>query len=301
MTLPAAEVAVIGGSGFYQMEGLTDVEEVRLETPFGPPSDAFVIGTLAGRRVAFLPRHGVGHRLLPAEVPVRANVWALKALGVHHVISVSAVGSLREELAPTHFVVPDQIIDRTRGRAGTFFGAGLVAHIPFADPFCPHLSETLVEAGRRAGATIHRGGTYVVMEGPAFSTRAESHLYRSWGAALIGMTALPEAKLAREAEICYAQLAAITDYDVWHDAHEDVTADLILANLRANVETAKRIVRLAVEGLAPCGDACANALATALVTPFELVPEETKERLRPIIARYLPESQAAGASGGERG
>ena len=305
MATPTADVAVIGGSGFYEMEGLTEVEEVRLDTPFGPPSDALVIGTLAGRRVAFLPRHGTGHRLLPTEIPVRANVWALKALGVHHIISVSAVGSLREELAPTHFVVPDQIIDRTRGRAATFFGEGLVAHIPFADPFCPHLSQLLAEAGGAAGATVHRGGTYVVMEGPAFSTRAESHLYRSWGAALIGMTALPEAKLAREAEICYAQLAAVTDYDVWHESQEDVTADLILATLRANVETAKRIVRLAVAGLAPCGDACTNALATALVTPFHLVPEATKQRLRPIIARYLPEEQASGAAGappgGERG
>jgi 5'-methylthioadenosine phosphorylase len=291
MAWPTADVAVFGGSGFYQMEGLTDVEEARIDTPFGPTSDAFVIGTLAGRRVAFLPRHGAGHQLLPTEIPVRANIWALKAMGVSHIISVSAVGSLREELAPTHFVVPDQIIDRTRGRASTFFGEGLVGHIPFADPFCPHLSDLLVQSGRGAGATVHQGGTYVVMEGPAFSTRAESNLYRSWGASLIGMTALPEAKLAREAEICYAQLAAITDYDVWHDAHEDVTVDMILTNLRTNVETAKRIVRLAVEHIAPCGDACTNALATALVTPFHLVPEETKQRLRPLIARYLPEGE----------
>jgi 5'-methylthioadenosine phosphorylase len=279
--------AVIGGSGFYQMEELEDVETVRLSTPFGDPSDAITVGTLAGVRVAFLPRHGTGHRLLPSELPVRANIWALKALGAEYVISISAVGSLREELRPLDLVVPDQLIDRTRGRASTFFGEGLVAHIGFADPFCPNLRGVLYQAALDAGATAHYGGTYVVMEGPAFSTRAESRLYRSWGADLIGMTALPEAKLAREAELCYAAVACVTDYDVWHATEEDVTADLILANLQRNVETSKRLVRLAA-GRLPARDCpCGSALATAIVTPPELVPARLKRDLAPIIGRYL--------------
>jgi 5'-methylthioadenosine phosphorylase len=286
-----ADLAVIGGSGFYQMEGLTDVEEVRLDTPFGPPSDRLVLGTLAGVRLAFLPRHGVGHRILPSELPARANIWALKSLGVQYIISVNAVGSLREEIAPLHMVVPDQLIDRTRGRPSSFFGRGLVAHIAFDEPFCPVLSSILAESAAEAGVTVHRGGTCVVMEGPAFSTKAESHLYRSWGAHIIGMTGLPEAKLAREAEICYATLASVSDYDTWHESHAAVSAEMILDNLKRNVEAAKRVVAAAVPRLpqqrsCPCPD----ALRTALVTPFEAVPEGVKRDLAPIIGRYLREA-----------
>lgn len=288
MTEPQARIAVIGGSGFYEMEGIGGLEEVRPDTPFGPPSDSIVIGTLDGERVAFLPRHGRGHRLLPAEVPSRANIYALKLLGVEVVIGVSAVGSLHEDYAPLHLVVPDQLIDCTRGRPGTFFGGGLVAHISFADPFCPVLRRSLVAAAREAGATVHDGGTYVVIEGPAFSTRAESRLYRSWGAHVIGMTALPEARLAREAEMCYATLAIVTDYDVWHPREADVTAELVIANLRQGVSLAQAAVRRAVgrlsrQRICPCAD----ALRDALITPFHLVPEETKERLRPILGRHL--------------
>ncbi|HXG42748.1 MAG TPA: S-methyl-5'-thioadenosine phosphorylase [Dehalococcoidia bacterium] len=283
-----ARIAVIGGSGFYGMEGIGEVEEVVLETPFGPPSDSIVIGTIDGERVAFLPRHGRGHRLLPAEVPSRANIYALKLLGVEMVIGVSAVGSLHEDYAPLDLAVPDQLIDRTRGRPGTFFGGGLVAHIAFADPFCPSLRRALVAAARETGATVHDGGTYVVIEGPSFSTRAESQLYRSWGAHLIGMTALPEARLAREAEMCYATLAIVTDYDVWHPREADVTAEMVIANLARGVELARRTVRGAVRSL-PRERACpcASALRDALITPFHLVPAETKERLRPIIGKYL--------------
>lgn len=288
--------AVIGGSGFYQMEGLTDVQEVRIETPFGPTSDAIILGTLegpfggprGGQRVAFLPRHGVGHRILPSELPARANIWALKSLGVEFVLSVSAVGSLREDIEPQHMVVPDQLIDRTRGRASTFFGDGLVAHIGFADPFCQELRRIVASATDETGVTVHHGGTYVVMEGPAFSTRAESHLYRSWGADVIGMTALPEAKLAREAEMCYAVLACATDYDCWHDTHEDVTAEMIIGNLLKNVEVSRLAVRLALQRLPEqrtC--ACKDALKDALVTSMEMVPQETIERLGPIIGRYV--------------
>ncbi len=289
MTEPRVRLAVIGGSGLYQMEGLAEREEVRLDTPFGPPSDAIVLGTLEGERVAFLPRHGRGHRLLPSELPSQANIYALKLLGVEMIVAVSAVGSLREDIAPLHLVVPDQVIDRTRGRAGTFFGEGLVAHIAFADPFCPRLRQALLEAALEVGATVHDGGTYVVIEGPAFSTRAESHLYRSWGAHIIGMTALPEAKLAREAEMCYATLAVVTDYDVWHPGHEDVTAEMILANLQRGMATARAVVRrllgrLPQERTCPCP----QALKDALVTPWELVPPETLRRLRPLIAKYLP-------------
>jgi len=281
--------AVIGGSGFYQMDGLSDVEELRIDTPFGPTSDAIILGTLDDQRVAFLPRHGVGHRILPSELPVRANIYALKQLGVEFIISVSAVGSLREEIEPLHMVVPDQLIDRTRGRPSTFFGEGIVAHIGFADPVCPLLSDLISGSTREAGATVHEGGSLVVIEGPPFSTRAESNLYRSWGASVIGMTALPEARLAREAEICYAILACSTDYDVWHDTEEDVTAELIVANLLRNVEVSRRAVRLALSRLPDVRDCgCADALRDAIITPFDLVPEETIQRLSPIIGRYLP-------------
>jgi 5'-methylthioadenosine phosphorylase len=284
-----ARVAIIGGSGFYQMDGLTDVEEVRIEkTPFGQPSDTIVIGTLDGVRVAFLPRHGRGHRILPSELPARANVYALKTLGVEFIIAVSAVGSLRQEIEPQHLVVPDQLIDRTKGRPATFFGQGLVAHIAFAEPFCPALRANLWRSAQEAHATVHNGGTLVVMEGPPFSTRAESNLYRSWGANLIGMTALPEAKLAREAEICYATLTCVTDYDCWYEGHESVTAEMIVANLAKTVAVAQRTVRLALPGLPARRDClCASALRDALITPLDIVPEETKKRLAPIIGKYM--------------
>jgi 5'-methylthioadenosine phosphorylase len=282
--------AVIGGSGFYQMDGLSGIEELRIDTPFGPTSDAIITGELDGQRVAFLPRHGVGHRILPSEIPARANIYALKQLGVEFIISVSAVGSLREEIEPLHMAVPDQLIDRTRGRHSTFFGHGLAAHIGFADPFCPRLRPLLAECTREAGATVHGGGTMVVIEGPAFSTRAESELYRSWGASLIGMTGLPEAKLAREAEICYAVLACSTDYDVWHESEGDVTAEMIVANLLRNVEVSRRAVRLALTRLPSVRECpCRDALRDAIVTSMDLVPDETKDRLAPIIAKYLPQ------------
>jgi 5'-methylthioadenosine phosphorylase len=283
-----AKVGVIGGSGLYQMEDLADIEEVRVSTPFGDPSDAITLGTLAGVRVAFLPRHGRGHRLLPTELPVRANIYALKSLGVEQIISVSAVGSLREELAPTHLVVPDQLIDRTRSRVNTFFGDGVVVHVGFADPFCPQLSHLLLEAGRESGATIHQGGTMIVMEGPLFSTRAESQLYRSWGASIIGMTALPEAKLAREAEICYATLACVTDYDCWHEEYDQVTIEMVVANLLKNVQVSKEILRRVVTRLPQERECpCATALKDAIITTRDQIPPQAKERLALLIAKYL--------------
>jgi 5'-methylthioadenosine phosphorylase len=285
--------AVVGGSGFYQMDGLSNVEELWIDTPYGATSDAIVAGELDGQRVAFLPRHGVGHRLLPSEIPARANIHALKQLGVEVIISVSAVGSLREEVEPLHMVIPDQIIDRTRGRDSTFFGEGLVAHIGFADPFCPALRDTLSDCTRKAGATVHDNGALVVIEGPAFSTRAESNLYRGWGASIIGMTALPEAKLAREAEICYGVLACSTDYDVWHETEGDVTAEMIVANLIRNVEVSRRAVRLALARLSDArGCGCQDALRDAIITPMDQVPEEAKQRLAPIIDKYLPQKVA---------
>jgi 5'-methylthioadenosine phosphorylase len=286
--MTAAQLAVIGGSGLYELPGLVEVDRVRIDTPFGAPSAAIAIGELAGVRVAFLPRHGRGHTILPGELPSRANIWALKRLGVERIISASAVGSLREEIAPEHAVVPDQLIDRTRGRPGTFFGSGMVAHIAFDEPFCAVLSATLTAAARTGGATLHAGGTCVVIDGPAFSTKAETRLYRSWGADIIGMTALPEAKLAREAEICYAMLALVTDYDTWHDTHETVSATLIVETVRHNIETARRVLAAAVRSLPEARDCpCSTALATAIVTPADFVPEETKRALAPIVGRYM--------------
>ena len=280
--------AVIGGSGFYQMDGLSDTETMAIDTPYGATSDAITVGTLDGQRVAFLPRHGVGHRLLPSEIPTRANFWALKTLGVEFVISVSAVGSLREDIEPLHMVVPNQLIDRTRGRPSTFFGEGLVAHVGFADPFCETLRHELGQATRESDAVVHYGGTYVVMEGPAFSTRAESNLYRSWGADVIGMTALPEAKLAREAEMCFALLACATDYDCWHDTHDDVTAEMIVANLLHNVEVSRQAVRRTLLRLPASRECfCSTALQTALVTSMDIVPDETRRKLAPIIGKYV--------------
>lgn len=290
-----ARAAIIGGSGFYDMEGLTDIEEVSIDTPFGPPSDTIVIGKLEGTGVAFLPRHGAGHRILPSDLPARANVYALKTLGVEFILSISAVGSLREEIEPLHMVVPDQLIDRTRGRRSTFFGDGLVAHISMAEPFCPSLRQVVSGAAEEAGARVHPDGTYVVMEGPAFSTRAESHLYRSWGGSVIGMTALPEAKLAREAEICYAILACSTDYDCWHETEEAVTTEMIVANLLKNVEVSRAAARLALTRLpAERTCLCANALQSALLTSFDIVPEETKRKLDPIIGKYVRQEAVPG-------
>ena len=294
----ALRIGVIGGSGLYEMEGLVDVHEERLSTPFGEPSDAFVIGRWEGVRahdggeveLVFLPRHGRGHRLNPSEVPYRANIFGMKLLGVSWIASVSAVGSLREEIVPGHVVVVDQFIDRTRSRAGTFFEDGIVAHMAFADPVCPVMREYLAQAATEAGATVHDGGTYVCMEGPAFSTRAESHLYRSWGASVIGMTNLPEAKLAREAEISYATIAMATDYDCWHEG-DHVTVDQVIAVVKANVALARRIITEAVplvarhEGPAPQSDAMAGAIMTAPAA----IPGHRLDALAPLIGKYFPQ------------
>ena len=284
-----AEIGIIGGTGLYEMEGLTDVREARVETPFGPPSDALVLGSLEGRRVAFLPRHGRGHRLLPNELNFRANVYAMKALGVERILSVSAVGSLKEAYAPLHMVIPDQLVDRTTQRPSTFFGRGLVAHVGFAHPFCGPLSKVLAEACSEAKATFHVGGTYVCIEGPLFSTRAESALYRAWGMDVIGMTNLQEAKLAREAEVCYTTLAMVTDYDCWHPDHDAVTAETILSNLVKNASMARAVLRAAIRRL-PAGPRdceCSMALRNALVTPADLVPSQVKRELAPIIGKYI--------------
>lgn len=287
---PSALLAVIGGSGFYKMPGLEDVERWRPDTPFGPTSDEIVIGSLHGKRVAFLPRHGVGHRLMPHEIPVRSNIWALKALSVQGILAVSAVGSLRQEIVPGHMVVPDQIIDRTRGgRPTTFFGDGVVVHVGFADPFCADLSARLVESARRVGQTVHAGGSYIAMEGPLFSTRAESHLYRSWGASIIGMTAVPEAKLAREAEIAYAMLATATDYDVWHESEADVTAAAVAEIVAQNVQSAQRIIAdVALNLPAEWTSTAAGALFDAIMTDPRRIPEATRERYALLIEGRLP-------------
>jgi 5'-methylthioadenosine phosphorylase len=283
-----AQIGILGGTGLYQMEGFSDVHELKLTTPFGQPSDSLVLGTLEGKQVAFLPRHGRGHRILPHELNFRANLWAMKSLGVEWILSVSAVGSLKSEYAPLDMVIPDQLFDRTRQRHSTFFGRGLVAHVAFAHPFCLGLSQVMADACGEAGARYHVGGTYVCMEGPQFSTRAESLLYRSWGMDLIGMTNLQEAKLAREAEICYATLAMVTDYDCWHPDHDAVTAEQIIGNLDKNAATARAVLRAAVRRLPiPRDCECAHALRFALVTAPELVPDETKRDLWPIIGRYF--------------
>lgn len=287
--MPEATIGIIGGSGLYAMAGLTDVEEIALTTPYGDPSDSMIVGTLGGQRVAFLPRHGRGHRLNPSEVPARANIHAFKQLGVHYLISVSAVGSLREAYAPGHVVIPDQIFDRTKGiRPATFFEGGIVAHVGFERPFCPILSERLLAAAQHAGATVHQGGTLVVMEGPAFSTRAESEENRRRGHSLIGMTALPEAKLAREAEIAYATLAMVTDYDVWHPEHDAVTVEAVVAVLQANAALAQRIIAAAVDQIGTGFVSPAHsALATAIITDRTRIPMATRERLQLIAGKYL--------------
>jgi 5'-methylthioadenosine phosphorylase len=288
MPKPQAKIAVIGGTGLYEIEGLTDIQEVSLETPFGPPSDTIVTGSLSGVRVAFLPRHGRGHRIMPTEIPSRANIYALKSLGVEHVIAITSVGSFKEEIKPGDLVIPDQLIDRTSQRRSTFFGEGIVAHIQFAEPFCPDLSQVVFAAAKETGATVHPRGTYVVMEGPAFSTRAESRLHKSWGADVIGMTALPEAKLAREAELCYAIIAMATDYDTWHETKEAVSVEAIFSVLNQNVELSKRIIKLVVARAAMLrGCQCASALRYAIVTDPKTIPLARKQQLEPIIRKYV--------------
>ncbi len=285
-------IGVIGGSGLYEIEGLTDVREVTLDTPFGAPSDAYITGKLEDARMVFLPRHGRGHRLLPSEVNYRANIYGMKTLGVEQIISVSAVGSMKEEIVPGHIVVPDQFFDRTQGkRASTFFGNGVTGHVQFADPVCSVLSDLLAVAARDVGATVHHGGTYLCIEGPNFSTRAESRIYRSWGVDIIGMTNLPESRLAREAEICYGTLALATDYDCWHDGHDDVSVEAVIAIIQKNVATARDIIKkasaLVVRKRQQRECPCAEALKFAIMTDKTLIPSETLLALEPIIGKYL--------------
>jgi 5'-methylthioadenosine phosphorylase len=281
-------IGIIGGSGLYDMAELTDREERRVQTPFGDPSAPYVIGTLRGKRVAFLARHGLGHRFMPSELNFRANIFGLKTLGVEYILSASAVGSLKEQYKPLDLVIPDQFFDRTRGRISTFFGRGLVAHVGFAHPFCARLSEVAYAAGKSAAATIHRRGTYVCMEGPQFSTLAESQLYRSWGMDIIGMTNLQEAKLAREAEICYCTIALVTDYDCWHPEHDQVTVEMIVANLTQNAQTAQQVIAAAVGALPyerSCD--CASALKYAIITRPDAIPTDVKRELAPLVGKYV--------------
>ena len=281
-------IGVIGGSGLYAMEGLRDVAEIERATPFGAPSDAYLTGTLDGARMVFLPRHGRGHRISPSEINFRANIWGMKKLGVTRILSVSAVGSMREDIAPGHFVIVDQFFDRTRHRADTFFGGGVVAHVMFADPVCPDVRRALLKAGAKLDVRLHDGGTYINMEGPQFSTRAESRIYRQWGVDVIGMTNLQEAKLAREAEICYATIAMATDYDCWHESHEAVTVEAVIAVMNANVGNARKLIRSAVPLLrGPRRCACGSALANAIMTAHDRIPPDARLRLGLLIDKYI--------------
>ena len=283
-----ALIGVIGGTGLYQIEGLIDTKETIIDTPFGAPSDAIVTGVLNGVGVAFLPRHGRGHRLMPSEIPFRANIYALKSLGVERVISVSAVGSLRENIHPLDMIVPDQLIDRTVGRPSTFFGDGLIAHVGMADPFCPEMRDILYNSASEMGARAHPSGTLVIINGPQFSTRAESHMYRSWGADIIGMTALPEAKLAREAEMCYSILACSTDYDCWHESAEPVTVEMVVENLTRNTALSKAILADVITRVGPAqGCSCGSALENAIVTDRAVVTQETRDRLGILVSKYM--------------
>jgi 5'-methylthioadenosine phosphorylase len=287
--LQQAEIGIIGGSGLYSMPGLTDSEEVQVQTPFGDPSDSFITGELEGRKVAFLARHGRGHRLLPSELNFRANLYAMKKLGVERIVSVSAVGSLKQEHKPADFVIPDQFIDRTFARQATFFGEGIVAHVAFGDPVCATVAEAIFGGAESVGVTSKMGGVYVCMEGPQFSTRAESNLYRSWGADVIGMTNLQEAKLAREAEICYATMAMVTDYDSWHQGHDAVTLEEVVAVLKQNSANAAKVVRAAVAAMPKertC--ACASALQFAVLTDPSAIPQATRKKLDLLLGKYLP-------------
>ena len=283
-----ATIGVIGGSGLYDIEGLKEIEEHDVSTPFGKPSDPIVVGTLEGRRVAFLPRHGRGHRILPSEVNVQANIYALKLLGVERIIAVNACGSMKEEIAPSDIVIPDQIIDRTKGRDSTFFGNGLVVHVSFAEPFCAELSEVLFEAAEAVGAKVHKGGTYVCIEGPRFSSKAESKMHQLWDVDIIGMTAIPEAVLAREAEICYASLALSTDYDVWHETEAPVTAEMVVQTILKNVETAKNAIKEVVPRVPSERDCdCATALSVAIQTAKDRIPGRVKQELNLLVGKYL--------------
>ena len=290
--MPQARIGVIGGSGLYRMGQMTEIEEVKISTPFGEPSDVIAIGNVAGVSMAFLPRHGRGHRISPSEIPVRANIWALKSLGVEWIISVSAVGSLREDIAPRDLIIPNQLFDRTKSRVNSFFEQGVVVHCTFADPFCPMLSKLLLASARELPAVkVHEGGTYICMEGPLFSTKAESGVYRKLGMDIIGMTALPEAKLAREAEICYAVIACATDYDSWHESEEPVTVEMVIGNLSANIANAQRILQ-DVAGKIPADRShvncdCAQALASAIITDRAAIPAEAKEKYSLLIGKYL--------------
>jgi 5'-methylthioadenosine phosphorylase len=287
-SLSQAEIGIIGGSGLYSMPGLTNVQEVRPQTPFGESSDAYVLGVLEGRKVAFLARHGRGHCILPTELNFRANIYGFKQLGVSRIVSLSAVGSLKEEHKPLDFVIPDQFFDRTRHRIDTFFGEGVVAHVSFAEPVCAEMVEVVEAACKKAGVTGKRGGTYVCMEGPQFSTKAESNIYRAWGMDVIGMTNLQEAKLAREAEMCYVTVAMVTDYDCWHPHHDSVTVDQVVAVLMKNAENACRVVRETVAGM-PATPACKcdSALAHAIITDRKMIPAATREKLKLILGKYL--------------
>jgi 5'-methylthioadenosine phosphorylase len=283
-----ANIGIIGGSGLYSMPGFEAQEEVVIKTPWGSPSDNYVVGTLGGRQVAFLARHGRGHRISPSELNFRANIWGMKSLGVERIISLSAVGSLKEEHRPLDFVIPDQFFDRTRGRVSTFFGEGLVAHISFADPVCPQLAEVALRSCQAAGVSVKKGGTYLCMEGPAFSTKAESNVYRSWGMDIIGMTNLQEAKLAREAEICYVTIAMVTDYDCWHPQHDAVTVNDIIANLVKNAENASKVVAAAVTEMPEARACkCGSALSHAILTDRSAIPEDIKQKLDLLIGKYL--------------
>ena len=287
--LEQVKFAVIGGSGLYDMEALTEVKEYKIKTPFGDPSDAIVVGTLSGQRAAFLPRHGRGHRILPTEVNSRANIYALKMLGVERILSVSACGSLREEFAPRHIVIPDQLFDRTRGRNLTFFGNGIVAHVGMAEPFCSEFSALVYAAVQQTGATVHRGATFVTIEGPRFSTKAESSLFRQWGFGIVGMTAIPEANLAREAEICYACMAHVTDYDVWHVEEEPVTVAIVIERLLANIDVSKQAIANLIPtlpGERSCE--CQYALRDAVITNRKVISDQVKHDLAPIIGKYIP-------------
>jgi 5'-methylthioadenosine phosphorylase len=286
--MEAVKLGVIGGSGVYDMQALTDIQEVKPKTPFGEPSDTIVVGTLVGQRVAFLPRHGRGHRISPTELNSRANIFALKSLGVERIVSISACGSLREDYAPRHIVIPDQLFDRTRERALSFFGGGLVVHVSLAEPFCSDLSGVLYQAVKATGATVHNGGAFVAIEGPRFSTKAESNVFRQWGMDIIGMTVVPEAQLAREAEICYVTMAHVTDYDVWHETEETVTVEAVIKNLLANAELAKQAIQNLVPALPTertC--TCQHALRDAIITNRDVVPEQVKKDLRVLIGKYI--------------
>ncbi|HHT9111102.1 MAG TPA: S-methyl-5'-thioadenosine phosphorylase [Candidatus Brocadiaceae bacterium] len=286
MTEPV--IGIIGGSGLYNIEGIKNVEAVSIDTPFGMPSDCFMVGTLEGRKVAFLPRHGRGHTIMPSELNFRANIYGMKKLGVEHIIAVSAVGSMKEEIMPLDIVIPDQFFDRTRGRISTFFGEGIVGHVSFADPVCKVLADTLYNAAQSVGVRAHKGGTYLCMEGPLFSTRAESNVYRQWGVSVIGMTNLQEAKLAREAEICYSTLAMATDYDCWHVGEEAVTLEMVISNLNKNAETAKRILKIAIPKIERKRNCeCATAVQNAIVTQKNLIPDTTKKKLDVIFGKYI--------------